>query len=233
MRSATGLLERRHFIIERLPPSAENMAARDDHIDLMGTRFHRPANLRDTPRQWRQTCGESSGDCRDVNPAPLQGMQRGLDEGVIDAHRAHLDAEFLDPELLYELLLNGLPRLRAQPPHSLIGIIARERGQIHAGDRTQKPRGLPFFFYRAARHLRLDAAFHGARIDSNFLQPIQIERNAGVRKKLASGEYRDRAGGMQVCGPNSGLGLAREVRIAVIDGHCRSALYRFSESASP
>src|ERR1017187_6191706 len=233
MSSTAGLPESRDLIVERLPASAENMGARDHDIDLMRPRFHRPANFRNALGERRQARGKSGGDCRNVNAASLQGVQRGFDEAVVDAHGAHLDAEVLDPEFLYEILLNGLSRLRAQSPHALVGVIAGERGQVHAGNPTQKPRGLPFFLYRPASHLGLRPAFHGARVDPNVLQPIQIEGNTGVGEKRTSGEGSDRVRGMLLYGRDLASRFAREVGITVIDRHSKSALYRFCENARP
>ena len=176
------------------------MGARDDDIDLMRARFHRAANFRDALGERRESGGKSGGDRRNVNAASFQCMQRGFDESVINANRAHLDAEFLDAEFLHEILLDGLSRLRAQSPHALIGVVAGERCQIHAGDRAQKPCGLPFFLHRSARHLRLGAAFHGARVHANFLHPVQIERNAGVREQRTPGERGDRIRRVRLAG---------------------------------
>src|ERR1700733_1111423 len=84
-----------------------------------------------------------------------------------------------------------MSRFRTQSPHTLVGIVAGERSQVHAGNSTQKPRRLPFFLYRAPGYLRLGAPLHGARVDPNLLHPIEIERNPGVGKKRASRERSD------------------------------------------
>ena len=146
-------------------------------------------------------------------------MQRGFDESVVDADGAHLDAEFLDPEFLDEILLDRLSRLRAQAPHALVGVVAGERRQVHAGDRAQKPCGLPFFLHRAARYLRLGAAFHGARVHANFLHPIQIERNTGVGEKRASSERGDRIRSVGLSGRDRAFRFA----IVVLDRHMQRA----------
>ena len=110
-------------------------------------------------------------------------MQRRLDKGVIHADSTDFDAEFLDSEFLHEFLLDGLPCFRAQAAHAFVSVVARKRRQVHAGDRSQKPCRLPFFLDSSASNLRLRATFHGARVHPNFLHPVQIERNAGVRKQ--------------------------------------------------
>ena len=110
-------------------------------------------------------------------------MQRSFNERVIDANRRDFDAELLDAKFLDQFLLDRLPRFRAQPPHALVGVVAGKRGQIHAGDRAQKPRRLPFFLYSPSRDLRLRAALDGAGVHSHFLHPIQIKRDPGVRQR--------------------------------------------------
>src|SRR5260370_40036045 len=107
-------------------------------------------------------------------------MQRGFNECVIDTDRTYLDAEFFNPKFLYEVLLNGLSRLRAQSTHAVLCVITRKRGQVHARDCTQKPSGLPLFFHGATSYLRLGTAFYGAGVHANALHPIQVEGNARV-----------------------------------------------------
>ena len=72
VRSSAGLLESRDFVVERLPASAENMAAGDDDVDFVRPRFHRPANFGDAFRERREPGGKSGGDRRDVNAASFQ-----------------------------------------------------------------------------------------------------------------------------------------------------------------
>src|ERR1700723_3095107 len=56
----------------------------------------------------------ATGVARARDSTAPQRTQRSLDKGVINAHRRHLDAQLLDPELVYVILLDGLPRLGAQ-----------------------------------------------------------------------------------------------------------------------
>ena len=217
MSRAASLLEGRNFVVERLPASAENMGAGDDHIDLMRARFHRAADFCDTLRERREACRKSGGNCSNVNSASLHCVQRSFDESVIHANRPHLNAEFFDTEFLHEILLERLSRLPAQSSHALIRVIARECCQIHARDRAQEPRSLPFFLDGAACHLRLGAAFHGSRVHANVLQPVQIERNADVREERTPGKCGDRTRSVLLARGSLASRFAREVGIDMID----------------
>jgi hypothetical protein len=101
------------------------MAASDHDINLMSASFHGAADFSNPFRKWRQARGKSSRNGGNANTASLKGMQRGLNERVINANGAHLDAELFHFESLCEILLNGLPCLCAQSSHTLIGVIAR------------------------------------------------------------------------------------------------------------
>jgi hypothetical protein len=113
-------------------------------------------------------------------------VKRGLNKNMVDANGGDFYLEFFDAEFLDEIVLKRLSSLGAKAPHALIGVIAGKCGEIHAGNCAQKPRRLPLFFYRAARHLRLGAALNRAGVHSNFLHPIQIEGNSGVGQKRAA-----------------------------------------------
>jgi hypothetical protein len=99
-------------------------------------------------------------------------MKRRLNKNVVDANGSHFDLKCFNAEFLYEIVLKRLTTLRAKAPHPLIRIIAGQGGQIHAGNCSQKPRRLPFFFNRAATHLRLGAALNRAGVHPDFLYPI-------------------------------------------------------------
>ncbi len=76
------------------------MSARDDDVDFIRSCFSRPANFCHALGKRRQAGGKSGGDGGNRNAAAFQGMQRGLDERVIHANCAYLDAEFFDAEFL-------------------------------------------------------------------------------------------------------------------------------------
>src|SRR5260370_35947367 len=83
-----------------------------------------------------------------MNAAALDCAPRGFDEGVINADGSDLDIEAFDAKLLNEFLLNGLSCLGAQAANTLVGVVAGEGRQMHAGDGAQEPSCLPFLRYR-------------------------------------------------------------------------------------
>ena len=96
------------------------------------------------------------------------------------------------PSFCDKFLLDGLPRLGAQPPHALLSVVARERCQVHAGDRPQQPRRLPVFLHCSPRHLCLRASLHGACVHAHFLHPVQIEGNPGIGQQQTFAQRGDR-----------------------------------------
>src|ERR1700687_639348 len=127
-----------------------------------------------------------------MHPTPLERVQRSFNECVIHADGSNSNLQFLDPKFLFYFLLDGVPGLRAQTTHALVGIIARKSGQIHAGNRPQKPRRLPLFFHRSSCDMGLNAALDRAGVDSDFSYPIEVEGNAGIREQRLSGEHSNR-----------------------------------------
>jgi len=79
-------------------------------------------------------------------PAAFKRAQRRLNKRVVNANGRNLDLQFLDAKLLFQFGLNRVPALRTQPANALVRVISRKRRQVHAGDRSQKPSCLPFFF---------------------------------------------------------------------------------------
>src|SRR6267378_4756586 len=185
MRGPASVFERGDFIVKRLPFTAKDVSACDDHVDFVGAGFHRAPNFRHPPFEGRKTGWESRGDRGDMNAAALNRAPRGFDEGVINADGSDLDIEALDAKLLYELVLNRLSRLGAQTANTLVGVVAGECRQIHAGDGAQEPSRLPFLFYRSPRADGLRAALDGASVHAHRVHPIQIQRNTAVGLEIA------------------------------------------------
>ncbi len=190
MPRSAGLLERRNLVIERLPAPAKNVRPRDDHVDFVCPRFDRSPNLRDALRQRRQARQEIQSKpplheyrCLPARPAPSR-------QSVINANRRDFDPQLFNPQLVLDLRLNRMPRFRAQPPHPLVGVVARKRSQIHAGDRPQKPCRLPFFFHRAPRRLRLGAPLDRTGIDAHRAHPIEIQTEC--QRSAAAAGYSER-----------------------------------------
>src|ERR1700674_3358507 len=127
-----------------------------------------------------------------MHSTTLERMQRSFNECVIDANGGDLNLPFLDPKLLFYFLLDRMPGLRAQAANALVGVIAGKSSQIHAGNRPQKPRRLPIFFYGSSRDMGLNAALDCAGVDSHLPDPIQVERDADIRQQRPSGERGNR-----------------------------------------
>ena len=133
-----------------------------------------------------------------MDAATFQGVQRGFNKQVIHANCGDFHFEFFNSQLVHQILLHRLTRLGTQTAHTLFGVIAGKRGQIHAGDRPQEPGRLPFLLHGSARDLRLGTAFHRACVHANFLHPIQVERNSRVWLERAPGKNRDGSSGIRL-----------------------------------
>src|SRR6267378_4820810 len=115
-----------------------------------------------------------------MHSAALERVQSRFDKRVVHTNGSDLNLQFLDPQLLFYFQLDGVPGLRAQTANALVGVIAGKSSQIHAGNRSQKPRRLPFFFHGSSRDVRLNAPLDCAGVDSDFSYPIEVEGNAGI-----------------------------------------------------
>jgi hypothetical protein len=113
-------------------------------------------------------------------------MKRSFHKNVVHADGGDFYFEGFDAEFPYKIMLKRLSAFRAKAADALVGVITGKRGEIHAGDRAEEPRCLPFLFYRAARYLRLCEALDRAGVHANFLHPIQIEWNSGVGQQRAA-----------------------------------------------
>ncbi len=185
MRGPASVLERCDLIVERLPFSAEDVRTCDDHVDFVGAGFHRVPDFRDAFLERRKTGRESRGDSGNMNAAAFDRAPRGFDESVINANRSDLNIEALDAKLLHEFMLNRLPRLCAQPANTLVGVVAGECRQIHAGDGAQEPSRLPFLLYRPPGADGLRAALDGAGVHAHRAHPIQIQGDTAVGLEFA------------------------------------------------
>src|SRR5260370_28931876 len=63
---------------------------------------------------------------------------RGFDEVVINTNSRNLDVEAFDAQFLHEFLLQRLARLCAQAANALVGIVARECGEIRSEEHTSE-----------------------------------------------------------------------------------------------
>jgi hypothetical protein len=127
-----------------------------------------------------------------MHSAALERVQCRFNKRVVYADGGHLNLQFLDPKLPFYFRLDGVPGLGTQAAHALVGVIAGESSQIHAGNRPQKPCCLPFLFYGSSSDMGLNAALDRAGVDSDFTYPIEVEGNAGIREQRLSGERSNR-----------------------------------------
>jgi hypothetical protein len=104
-----------------------------------------------------------------------------------------LIAKLGDAQLLEEFRFDRLPRFGAQALHAFVGIVARERRQVHAADGAEEPGDLPIFFHRPARDQGGSAAFDSGGIHADGFDPVEIERGAPVRMKWPASEGGDGA----------------------------------------
>src|SRR5260221_13393411 len=106
-----------------------------------------------------------------MHPTALEGVERSFHKRVVDANGSDLDLQLLDAELLFQLLLERVPCLRAQTANALVGVITGKSCQIHAGNRPQKTCRLPFFLYSSSRDMGLNAALDRAVGDPDITDP--------------------------------------------------------------
>src|ERR1700675_2086535 len=142
----------------------------------------------------------------------LKRVQSRFHKRVIHANRSDFNLQFLDPQLLFDLLLDGVPGLRAQAANALVGVIAGKRSQVHAGNRPQKPRRLPLFFHSSSRNMGLNAALDRTGVDSDFSYQIQVEGNSDVWQQRSSGERGNRTAAV-------GSMWCETPKLVVIDRH--------------
>ena len=103
---------------------------------------------------------------------------------MIDAHRARRDPQVGGAERVEQIGPHGTLRLGAQPQHVGRRVVALERGQVHAGDGAQQPGGLPFLLDGASGRDGGGAALHGAAVDVQGADEIQVEGNARIAPGL-------------------------------------------------
>src|SRR6266566_3338219 len=140
-----------------------------------------PVDLCHALGEWRKSGGKSCRNRRNPHPAALECPQRCFHKRVINADGGNLDIQLFDSQPLYQVMLNWLPRFCAKPAYTFLGVIARERCEIHARDGPQQPCRLPILLHCPASNMSLRPAFDGTGVNSNLLQPIEAQRNATIR----------------------------------------------------
>src|SRR5881396_1575293 len=178
--AAAGLPEGADFVVQGLPGSGQRVRARDHDVDLLRPRGDRRLDLLDPLGQGVQPRRESRRDGGHGDPGALQCLDSDGDAGVVDAYRAHGDPDPGGSEGGEQVGPHGTLRLGAQAEHVGRSVVALERGQVHAGDRAQEPRGLPFFLDGASRRDRSGAALHRAAIHAQRPHQVEVERRARI-----------------------------------------------------
>src|SRR5262249_28929489 len=172
---ATGVLEGGNLVVEFLPPAGKNVSASDNDVNLMRAGFHGTANFGDAFLQRREPGGKSGGDGGYTNACALGCPQRRFGESVINTNCGYFDSQLFYSQFFYEFMLKRLTGFGAEAAHTFFRIVARKGGQIHAGNRTQLPCCLPFFFYGPAGNMSLCPALYRAGIDVDLPQPVEIQ----------------------------------------------------------
>src|SRR5882762_101467 len=180
VRAAAGIAERADLGVERRPVAGQDIRARDDDVDLLRARRNGRLDLLEPLREGTESRGEAGRYGGHRNPRAFERRDRSGDERVIDADRANLDIEIADAERVDQVLAQRATGLGAEPQHVAGRVVALQRRQVHAGDRAQQPRGLPFLLYGTARWDGGGAAFHGAAIDAQRADDVEIERQTGI-----------------------------------------------------
>src|SRR5882757_4702675 len=113
---------------------------------------------------------------------------------MIDTDRADANIQIGNSQLVYQFILQRLASFGAEPADAFIGVVAGERGQVHAGDRADEPGKLPIFFDGAASDQGGGTAFDGAGVDADRFDPFEVERGAAIDVERAASKYRDGRG---------------------------------------
>ncbi len=155
MRLAAGFAHGADFVVERFPFLVEDMAARDDDIDLFRAIGHRHLDLFQAQRQ-RHQAGRKSGRHRgDGNARPVQRLHGRRDHGRIDADGARLRRRIFQAQRLDQIGAQRMARLHAQAMHPRGRVVAGQGGQVDALDRAHQPCGLPLPFSRCGGRARI------------------------------------------------------------------------------
>jgi hypothetical protein len=97
--------------------------------------------------------------------------------------------QILNAEAFDNVGLQRIAGFGAEASNAFSGIVATERGQIHARYRAQQPSSLVVFLNRTARHVGSSAAFDRAGVYANLVYPVAVERDLPVAFKRAAAEH--------------------------------------------
>jgi hypothetical protein len=113
---------------------------------------------------------------------------------VIHANSRNLDAEGLNAKPLHQSFLQRVLGLRAQTAYAFVGVVSGKRRQVHASDSAKQPGSLPIFLNGSPGDVTLRSPFDGTGIHTHLLNPVEIQRDATIRKKCftrKSGDWRN------------------------------------------
>ena len=100
---------------------------------------------------------------------------------MIDADRGRPDRRGADAQRLDDVAAERVDRLGAEPAHALVGVVAVQRRQVHAGDGAQQPGRLVVGLDAAPLGQRRDAPLQRAAVDvAHRFQEAEVERHAGI-----------------------------------------------------
>ena len=145
-----SFLECGDFVVEGLPLAIEDVSAGDDDVDLRCAGFDASGESLHAFGERRKPCGKSGGDCGHRNAGAFERLDGRFDECVINADRADGEVQLFDAEAFDEMALQRVARLGAEPADAIDGVVTAERGQVHAGDGTEQPRGLRILLHGAS-----------------------------------------------------------------------------------
>src|SRR6185312_12742742 len=105
---------------------------------------------------------------------------------VVDADGADVEVQVLDLESLDEMVFERAAGFGAETLDALGGVVAGERGEVHAGDGAEEPGGLPVLLDAAAGADGAGAALDGGGVNADLFHPADVERNLVVRREVAA-----------------------------------------------
>ena len=111
----------------------------------------------------REAGREAGGDGGDGDAGAFERFDGGLDEGVVDADGADVEVQVFDLQSFDEVVFEWAAGLGAEAFDALGGVVAGERGEVHAGDGAEQPGGLPVLLDAAAGADGGGAALDGAK----------------------------------------------------------------------
>src|SRR5258708_38571983 len=107
---------------------------------------------------------------------------------MIDTPYANSNLQIGDSELLNQFILQRLTGLGTQSFDARVGVIARERSQIHAGDGAKQPSQLPIFLHGSPSDKSGGATFDSAGVYADRFDPFEIERGSAIYLQWTAGE---------------------------------------------